>query len=383
MDSAFYRDTWAEINLDHIYENVRMMRSFLNEEVKLCAVVKANGYGHGDIEVAQTALEAGADFLAVALLDEAISLRRKGITKSILVLGAIRASDAYVAAEHNISVTVFNNDWLLEVVKSLPENLTLSVHIKCDTGMGRLGYKTEKQIGQAEQIIQQSNALTLEGMYTHFATADEIDETYFNRQLKKFTDMVAILKEKPPIIHSGNSAASLRYRHAWFNAIRMGISMYGLSPSMEIKDRLPFPLKEALSLHTKIVYVKKIEANESVSYGATYTANQEEWIATLPIGYADGWLRKLQGQEVLIEGERMPIVGRICMDQCMVRLPKYYPEGTKVTLIGVEKESSITVDEIAGKLDTINYEVACMIGQRIPRVYKRHGEISSIRNGLL
>jgi len=383
VNTAFYRDTWAEINLDYIYDNVLAMKQHIKEGVKLCAVVKANGYGHGAFEVAQTALEAGADLLAVAFLDEAISLRKKGIVAPILILGAIRACDAGLAAKYQLSVTVFNNEWLHEACGYIPESVTLSVHMKCDTGMGRLGFKDLGQIKKAEQFINESAAFMFEGIYTHFATADELETAYYERQFATFCNFLEYLSSVPPIIHCSNSASSLRFEKAWFNGVRMGISMYGLSPSPEIKGILPFPLKEAFTLHTKIVNVKKMEAGQSVSYGAKYKTEEEEWIATLPIGYADGWIRKLSGQDVLIDGIRMPIVGRVCMDQCMVKLPKYYPIGTPVTLIGSDGNDSISVDEIAKRLETINYEVVCSISARVPRVYIRDGEITTISNPLL
>ena len=381
--SAFYRDTWAEINLDHIYDNVFAMKQYIREDIKLCAVVKANGYGHGAFEVAQTAIEAGAEWLAVAFLDEAVALRKKGIQVPILILGAIRAGDAGLAAEYNISVTVFSNEWLQEAESYIPNNASLPVHIKCDTGMGRLGYRESEQIKRAEQMIKQSSAFTLEGCFTHFATADEIDTEYYEKQYAKFIELLSALSELPPLVHSSNSASSFRFEKAWFNGIRLGISMYGLSPSPEMKELLPYPLKEALTLHTKIVNVKQIEAGASVSYGATYQADKQEWIATLPIGYADGWIRKLSGQEVIIDGIRMPIVGRVCMDQCMVRLPKYYPVGTHVTLIGKDGKEKVSVDEIAERLQTINYEVICSISSRVPRVFKRNGSVQSVSNSLL
>lgn len=383
MNSVFYRDTWAEINLDAIYDNVHAMRSYLRAGVKLGAVVKANGYGHGAVEVARTALEAGADFLIVAILDEALDLRQNGIQADILVLGATRAADAAVAVENNIAVTAFQHEWLESASLHVPEGKRLAVHIKCDTGMGRLGFRDCEQVKRAKEIIRNSRTLALQGIYTHFATADELDDSLFQEQFGKFKAMISVLSEKPPIVHCGNSAASLRYQETWFNAIRFGISMYGLSPSMEIKNQLPFPLKEAFSLRTTIVHVKQIEAGATVSYGATYRAEEREWIATLPIGYADGWIRKLQGQEVLIDGQRMPIVGRICMDQCMVKLPKLYPAGTQVTLIGKCGADEISVDEIARKLSTINYEIVCMMGPRIPRKYMRNGEVVFTHNRLL
>lgn len=382
VEAAFYRDTWAEINLDNIFDNVTAMKEYLPNGVRVCAVVKANGYGHGDVEVAQVALEAGADCLAVALLDEGLVLRKKGIQAPILVLGAVRPQDVAVAVEQEIDVTVFRNDWLREAIAYIPEGKQLSIHLKCDTGMARLGYREKENLKEAEEIVRANSVFALKGIYSHFATADEIDQVYYQKQLQAFKEMVEVLAEKPPLLHCSNSAATLTHQDAWYNAIRMGITMYGLSPSNEIKGILPFSLKEAFSLHTKMVHVKKIAKGESVSYGATYTADEDQWIATLPIGYADGWMRKLQGQSVLVDGIRMPIVGRVCMDQCMIKLPTFYPTGTEVTLIGSEKGEMISVDEIAAKLETINYEVTCMMGRRIPRVYKRHGKVISVRNDL-
>ncbi|WP_108671736.1 alanine racemase [Peribacillus acanthi] len=380
---AYYRDTWAEINLDHIYDNVKVMKDRLPEGVKMFAVVKANGYGHGDWQVAQVALEAGADYLAVAFLDEAISLRKKGIEAPILVLGATRPSDSSVAAYWGITVTVFHPTWLIEAKKDLKENQTLTLHIKCDSGMGRLGIKDRQDLVQIEEFVEDNPQFIIEGMYTHFATSDELDVTYYENQYTTFQEMLSWLKIRPDIIHASNSASSLRFDKSHFNAIRVGISMYGLTPSLEMEHLLPVPLKEAFSLHTKLVHVKKLKAGESVSYGATYTPEEDEWIGTLPIGYADGWLRKLQGIEVLIRGERLPLVGRICMDQCMVKLPKRLEVGETVTLIGWNGNQRISVNEVAVKLNTINYEVVCMISSRVPRKYIRNKNVQCIHNSLL
>ncbi len=383
MDKSFYRDTWAEIDLDAIYNNICAMKARLEEDVRLCAVVKADGYGHGDIQVAETALEAGADFLAVAFLDEAIGLRNKGITAPILVLGAIRACDAHIASEYSISVTVFRKEWLLEAAEGSAYGKPLCIHLKCDTGMGRIGFRTAEELMEAEEILNEMECMELEGLYTHFACADGMDLSYYERQKEKFSRFIRSLRKKPPLIHCSNSAAALRFPDIRYDAVRFGISMYGLSPSPEMNDLIPFPLEEAFSLYTTITNVKRVDKGECIGYGASYQAENPEWIATLPIGYADGWIRKLSGQEVLIEGKRMPIVGRVCMDQCMVRLPGPYPVGTKVVLIGSNGDDKVSVDEIAEKLDTINYEVTCMISRRVPRIYKRHKEIKAVRNDLL
>jgi alanine racemase len=379
----FYRDTWVEINLDNIMYNVSQLKKRLSQHVQLIAVVKANAYGHGDIQVARVALEAGASYLAVAFLDEAIALREKGITAPILVLGASRPEDTPIAVKNKIALTVFQYEWLQQARGMLGEGEKLTIHIKVDTGMGRIGVRSLEELKSIEELLQSSNCFLFEGFYTHFATADELEEGYFQKQLSRFNEFLSSLKEKPVMVHASNSAAAFRFGDAAFNAVRFGIGMYGLTPSLEMEGVLPFPLQEAFSIQTKLVHVKRLEKGESISYGATYTAEEQEWIGTLPIGYADGWLRKLHGQEVLINGVRAPIVGRICMDQCMVRLPKELPIGTLVTLIGEQEEELISVNEIAEKLETINYEVPCIITSRVPRIYKKYGKTVEQRNDIL
>ncbi|MDZ5474582.1 alanine racemase [Bacillus sp. 31A1R] len=381
--SLFYRDTWAEVDLDCIMENVRNMKKHLPEEVELMAVVKANAYGHGDEQVAQVALEGGATYLAVAFLDEAISLRRKGIQAPILVLGASRPEDINVAVKYNLTLTVFQKDWLNQARKILTNKAPIKIHLKLDTGMGRLGIREQSEIVDIEQILQVEKRFYLEGAFTHFATSDELNESYFKEQLERFETMLSWFNIKPKLIHASNSAAALRMPNAHFNGIRYGIGMYGLTPSLEIQDILPFPLKEAFSLHSKLVHVKKVTKGEKISYGATYESNEDEWIGTLPIGYADGWIRKLQGQKVIINGIKVPIVGRICMDQCMIKLPYELPVGTEVTLIGTQGNEHISINDVAEKLETINYEVPCLISSRVPRMYKKSGKLVQVKNSML
>ncbi|KAB7663459.1 alanine racemase [Bacillus sp. B1-b2] len=383
MRNTFYRDTWVEVNLDAIKYNISHLRNRLHEKNKLIAVVKANAYGHGSLQVAKTALNAGADSLAVAFLDEAISLREKGVKAPILVLGASRARDVKVACEYKITLTVFQVEWLEEALCILEDNTYLPIHLKLDTGMGRIGFRTKEDIRKIEDLLCAQSRIKVEGVFTHFATADEKDTTYLDKQIARFRELLNGFSQLPEIIHCSNSAASLLHPELQYNAVRMGISMYGLTPSLEIENDLPYPLKEAFSLRSKIVQVKKLHKGDKVSYGATYEAEEEQWIATLPIGYADGWLRKLQGIEVLVDGMRVPIVGRICMDQCMVRLPYEMKTGTKVTLIGSQKHQSISVNEVATKLETINYEITCMISSRVPRVYLEDGEYMNVVNPLL
>ncbi|MCR2822628.1 alanine racemase [Lederbergia panacisoli] len=371
--TVFYRDTWAEIDLDALYSNISQIREHLPRNTNIFAAVKANAYGHGVIQTAKTVLAAGVHGLAVAFLDEALTIREAGITAPILVLGATRAADAGVAAVHNISLTVFQIDWIKEAEKVVPLGHALRVHIKCDTGMGRIGVTKEDDLREIDVLLRQSNRFIWDGIFTHFATADQLDEAYYNKQLSRFKYFLNCLKMHPPYIHAANSAAALCHSDSLFNTARIGIAMYGLTPSDEIKDLLPFTRKEVFSLHTKIVHVKKLQAGEKVGYGADYTASEDEWIATIPIGYADGWIRKLRGFKVIADGEMVPIVGKICMDQTMLKLPKKMPIGTQVTLIGKQKNHFNSVDDVAKKLETINYEITCTITNRVPRVYKRQG----------
>jgi alanine racemase len=383
MSNLFYRDTWAEIDLDAIYYNVSQLKNFLQNDIRIMAVVKANAYGHGDVQVAKTALEAGASYLAVAFLDEALALRKKGVTAPILVLGACRPSDINIAAKHRITLTVFQPEWIEQAANVYSETVPVLFHLKMDTGMGRLGVREETETKRIIEQIDRHPYFSLEGAYTHFATADEINTDYFSFQYDNFLRMLEWLPYKPPMIHCGNSATALRFPDKVFNMVRFGISMYGLSPSPAIKQYLPYELKEAFSLHSRLVHVKKLKPGEKVSYGATYTAETEQWVGTIPIGYADGWLRKLQNFHVLVNGEKAPIIGRICMDQLMVRLPKQLPVGTKVTLIGRQGDEYISVDDVAQYLGTISYEVPCTISYRVPRIFFRNKSIMEVRNFVL
>lgn len=377
----FYRDSWVDIQLDHIQYNIQQMRDRLEPETRIFAVVKANAYGHGDIQVAEAALEAGASRLAVAILDEALRLRQAGITAPILVMGWIRPEDAPLAAEKDITVTFFQKEWIQEAKKhEYPSPLKL--HMKWDTGMGRIGIR---EPGELQELLAeiQDDRFILEGLFTHFATADDADLNYYKKQNERFEALLDAFRErwnKPVLIHTGNSAASMRFPEDMKHYVRFGISMYGLYPSEDVKEERPIDLKPAFSLRSRLIHVKKLPAGESISYGITYTAQKDEWIGTVPLGYADGVIRKLQGSDVLITGKRMEIVGRICMDQFMVRLDKPYLVGEEVTVIGGQNGGEVSMDEAAAYLETINYEIPCIITSRVPRVYKKGDRIVHIRN---
>ncbi|HET7657315.1 MAG TPA: alanine racemase [Bacillales bacterium] len=368
------RDSWVEVDLQHIANNVRSFRHHLQDDTALMAVVKADGYGHGAIDVANTALKAGASWLGVALLDEALALRDAGIKEPILVFGWVRPEDVQTAAENHISLTVFQRDWLVSARKQLTGNPSLNIHLKIDSGMGRIGTTSFKEVSEIADVIKESSCFRMQGTFTHFATADESDSSYFTKQYQRFKEMLLWLEKvglQPGIVHCANSAATIHFPEKTFHLSRIGIAMYGLSPSFEMREDVPFPLKPAFSLHSRLVHVKKINPGDAISYGATYVAEEEEWIGTVPIGYADGWLRRIANNgEVIINGEKVPIVGRICMDFFMVKLPRKMEIGAKVTLIGKQGDCEIHIDDLARQLDTISYEIPCMIGDRVPRFYK-------------
>ncbi|WP_400195247.1 alanine racemase [Lysinibacillus telephonicus] len=365
-----FRPTKAIIDLQAIQNNVRHLKEYLKPNVQIMAVVKANAYGHGDIEVAHAAIEAGASMLAVATPDEALHVRKHFPNIDILILGYAPVSFAPYAANENITLTVFSTEWVQNVQSLKTLTKPLKLHIKIDTGMGRIGVTKIEDLLHLYNTINSSSNLIVDGVFTHFATADEEDESYFNKQANMFEQFISALPAKPRIVHAANTATMLmKDRHLQFDAVRFGISMYGLAPSAYVKTKLPFPLQTAFSLETELIEVKQIQAGQSIGYGATFTATEPSYIGTIPIGYADGLIRKYSGQHVLLDGIRVPIVGRICMDQCMILLPTAYNIGEKVTLIGKQKEEEITIDEWASKVDTINYEVPCIITSRVPRIY--------------
>lgn len=372
MMQTIYRGTWAEVDLNCIERNILQMKKKLPQHTEVIAVVKANGYGHGSVQVAKRALKAGAKALAVALLEEALVLRAAEIKAPILVLGWVSPKYAPIASKHDITLTFFQAEWLDEARTQL-RNKPLKLHMKWDTGMGRIGIRTEDELRRIIQHVNNDPHLSLTGIYTHFATADASDLTYFYEQKKRFDQLLRTFKQlwpHPVMIHIANSAAAIRFPKEMHNYIRFGISMYGLYPSKTVRDEQNIELAEAFSLHSKLIHVKKVPARTSISYGKTFTTNQPEWIGTIPIGYGDGWIRKLQGFKVLVNGKKMPIVGRICMDQTMILLDQKYALGTKVTLIGEQYNERIKMDDVADHLETINYEIPCMINSRVPRIYK-------------
>lgn len=366
MISSFHRPTKAIIDLSAIADNIRTIQAHLPQGKKSFAVVKANAYGHGAVEVASH-IRTFVDGFCVSNIDEALELREAGIDEPILILGVVIPDEVDLAIENDIIIAVASLEWLH---LSQAQNISLKglqVHIKVDSGMGRIGVGSLEEADKLIAGLQAQEAEVL-GIFTHFATADEADDSKFNEQLSFFTELVSNLTFKPEMVHASNSATSLWHADTIFNAVRLGIVIYGLNPSGR-ELSLPYPLRPALSLESVLVHVKEIDKGASVGYGATYVASEKQFIGTIPIGYADGWTRELQGFSVLIDGEFCEIVGRVSMDQITVRLPKKYALGTPVVLIGQDGSHEITATDIAVKRHTINYEVLCLLSDRIPRYF--------------
>lgn len=369
-ESFNYRPTRAVVDVGAIRSNVRNLRELLPAETGIIAVVKADGYGHGATESARAAFREGAIMAAVATPDEALDLREAGIQQPILVLGPVPITFLKEAIRQEITVAIPGVQWAqaaADELRGIKESL--NTHVKIDTGMGRIGVRSEQEIVELVKILEGTSAIRVEGIFTHFATADEQDTKSTEEQFRKFNRLVTCFPERPKLIHAANSAAALRFPDFALDAVRFGIGMYGIAPSEVVARELPFQLERALRLETEIAFVKQVDAKEPISYGGTYVSQPGEWIATLPIGYADGLKRGLRNQEVLIRGKRVPIVGTICMDQCMVRLPERYPEGEPVVLLGKQGNEEITMEEWATRIGTIPYEIAVTIARRVQRQY--------------
>ncbi|MTI48657.1 alanine racemase [Sporosalibacterium faouarense] len=383
------RPVWVEINLDNLAHNINEVVKNTQKGTLITAVVKADGYGHGASVVAKTFLENGADRLAVATLSEAIELRENGIDDPILILGYTPTYQAASVLKYGIIQTIYTYDQAHTLSLIAKELDTISkVHIKIDTGMGRLGYKVDDEtIDEIEKIRKLPN-VEVEGIYTHFAVADEENKEETKEQFSKFMWIVNRLQKKNieiPIKHVSNSAAIIDLKEYNMDMVRAGIMLYGLYPSKEVKIK-NVDLKPAMTLKACISNVKTVESSKGISYGHIYVTNKITKVGTLPLGYADGYTRMLTSKaEVTIKGKRVPIIGRICMDQCMVDITSIGDVniGDEVILFGNGKNNTPHIDEIAEKLDTINYEIVCMISRRVPRVYVKNGEIIDIKDYLL
>lgn len=377
-----YSRVYAKIDLDAVAWNMEQMKKNLKEGTEMVAVIKTDGYGHGAVQVASM-LES-YDYVwgyAVATLDEAVVLRAAEIQKPILVLGCIFPDQYWEMLKYEIRMNVYTKE-MAEAISALAveKGEQAYVHIKLDTGMARLGFSAEESsIEEIKEIAELPN-LVLEGVFTHFAKADEEDKTFTMMQLEKFEWMTQRLEEEGvtfPYVHASNSAGIIDVRRADYNLVRAGIAIYGLYPSEEV-DKERVQLKPALSLKSHIAFVKDIPAGTPVSYGGDFVSEHPMRIATIPIGYGDGYPRSLSDTGyVLIRGKKAPIIGRICMDQFMVDVSDI-PEvkfGDKVTLIGRDQEEYLPVEKLSELSGRFNYEFVCDLGKRIPRVYVQDGKV--------
>lgn len=374
----FMRPVWAEINLANIVHNFREVRGLVGDKTKIMSVVKANAYGHGAIPVSRALDAAGSNYFGVAIMNEAVELRQAGLKKPLLILGWTPPEDYQRALAEDITLTIYSLEEARELSRiSFSRGNRVKVHLKIDTGMGRIGFQDNGQAMEEIKEILPLPGLDVEGIFTHLARADEKDKEYTLHQLERFKGFVSRLESsadyKFRIKHAANSAAVIDHPEVYFDMVRPGIMLYGLEPSTEVNlGRVS--LRQAFSLRAKVSHVKDVPAGFPVSYGGIYVTSGKTRIATIPLGYADGYTRLLTGKgQILFRGQRAPIVGRICMDQLMFDVTELIPEvskGDMVTLIGKDGNNFISVDEIAGLLGTINYEVTCMISQRVPRVYQ-------------
>lgn len=377
--NQYYR-VYAAIDLDAVCHNISEIKKLVGPDTKIMPVIKADGYGHGAVPVAKALNKIGVDGFAVAIIEEGIALRKQGITKPILILGYTSEYQYASLIQYEIEQTVFSYEMAEAISKfAVTMKKEARIHIKVDTGMNRIGFKpTEESVGQVQRIQKLPN-IKIQGIFTHFACADEEDKTSARYQKKLFDQFVSKIEEKGieiPVKHVSNSAAIMDLRECRMDMVRSGIITYGLYPSEEV-DKSAIDLKPALSLISHVIHVKEVGPGEGVSYGSTFVTDRKTRIATIPVGYADGYPRALSSRgRVIIRGQYAPIIGRICMDQFMVDVTDI--EGVsvmdRVTLVGTDGDKNITVEEAADLAGSFNYEFVCGIGKRVPRVYFQDGK---------
>lgn len=381
--------TWAEIDLDSLQQNLRTIKAAVDGSLVM-AVVKADAYGHGAVPAAKALCAAGADWLAVSNLDEAIQLRAAGLDTPMLILSYTPPEEAALLGEHNITQTVVSSSHAQALeAAAAAAGVTLDVHLKLDTGMSRVGFFCQGDDLPIEEIaaVCALPHLRASGIFTHFAVADDPHGDTFTRlQFDTFTRTVDALEHRGitfALRHCCNSAATLRYKDMHLDMVRPGIILYGLYPDEWMRELLP--LTPAMSLRTHVSHVKTIPAGATVSYGRMFTAAEDTALATVPIGYADGYTRRAQDRaHMLIGGKVCPVRGRICMDQCMLDVSGVdgVAPGALVTAFGRDGDASLPVETYAAWSDTINYEVVCAIGKRVPRLFLQHGEPLFLQDGL-
>jgi alanine racemase len=365
----YHRDTTVTVDLDHLIENVTLLREQHYRGIALMAVVKADAYGQGAVPVAKTLEEVGVGAFAVATLEEAIELRHAGIRGMILVFGSIAYDDLALCARHLLTLSVNHPEWLANALDK-PFDGFVDVHLNIDTGMHRLGIEAEGDVLAAIRSIRSSKHLRLKGIYTHLASSETPDETYYDMQIRRFAALLSDIDTTGLWIHVANSGASVKKHPPFVNMVRIGLFLHGVPPSATAVPN--FELKPTLRLTSRIVSVKHLPKGSKVSYNGIYeTKEQDEIVATLPIGYADGYDRRYGSAKVFVAGEYAPVVGRICMDYTMIRLDREVPIGTEVELIG-DHVRAVDLADLAG---TNAYHVFCQITDRVPRRYVRHGQI--------
>jgi alanine racemase len=381
---------WAEINLDNIAHNVKEIRKIVNKRAEIMGVVKADAYGHGALEVAKTLIDSGISRLAVSMIDEAIQLRQNGVHVPILVLGYTDPVSSEDIIKYNVTQTVFSYDLALALSSAAVSwGRKIKIHIKIDTGMTRIGFMPGYDAIKNVININELPGITIEGLFTHCASADKKDKSYSYIQFERFLSICDELKGigiNIPIKHIANSAAVIEYPEMHLDMVRLGIIIYGHFPSPEI-NKNTLSLKPAMALKANVILVKEVEKNTPVSYGGMLVTKRKSKIATIPIGYADGYPRLLTGKaNVLVNGQLAPIAGVICMDQCMMDITDIEGNvkvGDEVVLFGRQMGREIKVEELASLIGAINYEIISAVGRRIPRIYLHNGEISNVLNYLV
>lgn len=379
------RPVWAEINLDTIATNTKNIKKLVGDK-ELIAIVKADCYGHGAVDVVPTLLENGASRLAVAMLTEAIELRENNINAPIVILGYTPLYLGEELINYDIEQTVYDLDYAKELSKiALSFNKKAKIHIAIDTGMGRIGFLPGDDTVKTINEVYNLEGLEVIGIYSHFSTSDEKDKSYANEQLFKFKKVIADLKAlgiEIPLKHISNSGAIIDMPETYLNGVRPGIILYGYYPSKEVSnDNLS--VKPALTLKAKVAHVKELHKDMYISYGKTFKTNKKTIVATLPIGYGDGYPRALsENAKVIVNGKFASILGRICMDQCMIDVTdiENIKTGDEVIILGGEGDLKFNADDMAEALGTINYEILCRIKSRIPRVYIKNKEVFKVRN---
>ncbi|WP_053365425.1 alanine racemase [Bacillus sp. FJAT-27245] len=375
MGFTSFRDTWAEVSLDHLKSNLRQFREFIGGTTKLMAVVKADGYGHGAVQAAQAAISAGASYLGVAILDEAMELRQAGIREPILVLGYTPERSIGAAIQQDITLTVSSSETLHSIIsKASRLKKPAAIHLKIDTGMSRIGFTSIDEAVEAAMLAHSAKDIHLEGIFTHFANADDCQSSYTSLQYSRFKEVLDSIELKGvtiPIRHCCNSAATMNFPNMHLDMVRIGIAMYGLYPDPSLKGHT-IRLVPAMAFKTRISAIKKVLPNQPASYGCTWVCPHETVLATIPAGYADGISRLLSNRgKVLVNGQYAPIAGRICMDQTIIDVTgiKNCNIGDIVTVFGRDGECHHPVDGLSSLIGTIPYEVVCSIGKRVPRVH--------------